>query len=124
MSSTSMDSTDVGTAIANEITRLHREYHGRGAASARTIMGGNHVAVFLEDIYTTSEQTLIDAGRFPAVSESRQAFQQAMRPAFIKTVEDLTGRAVVAFMSQVHDRPGIAVEAFVLARWEASPMPA
>jgi uncharacterized protein YbcI len=105
-----------GLAIANAITKLHREYYGRGAASARTVMGRDHVVVFLEDIYTIVERTLIDDGKYDTVRDTRRAFQQTLRTAFTKAVEEVTGRTVVAFMSEVHQAPDIAAEIFVLAR--------
>ena len=38
----------------------------------------------------------------------------AMRPAFSQAVEEITGRKVIAFMSQVHFDPDMAVQIFVL----------
>jgi uncharacterized protein YbcI len=105
-----------GLAIANAITKLHREYYGRGAASARTVMGRDHVVVFLEDIYTVVERTLIEDGKYDTVRDTRRAFQQTLRGAFTEAVEGITGRTVVAFMSEVHEDPAIAAEIFVLAR--------
>ena len=110
-----MVSTDHGLAIGNAITKLHREYYGRGAASTRTVMARDHVVVFLEDIYTTVERTLIGDGKFETVRATRQAFQASMGGAFSSAVEDITGRQVVAFMSEVHEDPAIAAELFVLA---------
>ncbi len=102
------------TAIGNAITRLHRDHYGRGATTTRTIMQRNYVAAFLEDIYTPVERTLIDAGQEEAVKQTRQVFQVAMRERFCDAVEEITGRKVVAFMSQVHFAPDMAAEIFVL----------
>jgi uncharacterized protein YbcI len=107
---------DVGLSIANAITKLHRKYYGRGAASARTVMGRDHVVVFLEDIYTTVERTLIDAGHFETVRQTRHTFQQIMRESFSEAVERILGRRVTGFMSQVHEDPPVAAEIFVLER--------
>jgi uncharacterized protein YbcI len=107
---------DVGLAIANALTRLHRQHYGRGAASARTIMGRDHVVVFLEDIYTTVERTLIDAGEFETVRQTRHGFQTIMRQSFSQVVEEKLGRRVIAFMSEVHENPDVAAEIFVLER--------
>ena len=38
----------------------------------------------------------------------------AMRGAFSEAVEEITGRKVIAFMSQVHRDPDMAAEIFVL----------
>ena len=105
---------DVGLAVANAITRLHRQHYGRGAASARTVMGRDHVVVFMEDIYTTAERTLIDDGKFETVRATRKAFQLTLAGAFTAAVEELTGRRVIAFMSEVHIDPDVSAELFVL----------
>ena len=101
-------------AISSAIGGLHREFYGHGAARTRTVMGGDYVACFLEDIYTPLERTLIDAGRFQAVRTQRQAFQQTMRGKFTNAVEELTGREVVAFLSESHLDPDLSVETFIL----------
>ena len=101
-------------AISNAITRLHRQHYGRGPTGARTVIQRNYVVCFLDDIYTPVERTLIDAGRLDTVRQTRQQFQDAMEEKFVEAVESATGRRVVAFMSQVHFDPDMAVEIFVL----------
>lgn len=101
-------------AISNAIVGIHRQYFGRGASRARTVMGADYVICFLEDIYTPVERTLIEAGRFPAVQETRSAFQDTMREKFSDAVEQVVGRKVVGFLSQVHVDPDLAVETFIL----------
>jgi uncharacterized protein YbcI len=101
-------------AIGNAITRLHRERYGRGATTTRTVYQRDHVVVFLEDIYTPLERTLIDADDFQQVKATRQSFQVAMGPQFSDAVTEITGRKVIAFMSQVHLDPDMAAEIFVL----------
>jgi uncharacterized protein YbcI len=111
------EQSDLGrqaTAVGNAITRLHRDRYGRGATTTRTVMQRNHIVAFLEDIYTPAERTLIDAGSHETVKETRQAFQMAMRGPFTEAVEEITGRKVIAFMSQVHFDPDLAAEIFVL----------
>ena len=77
-------------------------------------MGADYVICFMEDIYTPVERTLIDAGRFAAVQETRSAFQDTMRGKFTAAVEELTGRKVIGFLSQVHVDPDLSVETFIL----------
>jgi uncharacterized protein YbcI len=72
------------------------------------------IICFLEEIYTPVERTLIDAGRFDAVRETRSAFQDTMRKRFVTAVEELGGRKVVGFLSQVHVDPDLAAETFIL----------
>ena len=104
----------LAAAISNAILGIHRQHFGRGAKRARTVMGADYVICFMEDIYTPVERTLIEAGRFPAVQETRGAFQEAMRENFTAAVEELTGRKVIGFLSQVHVDPDLSVETFIL----------
>jgi uncharacterized protein YbcI len=101
-------------AISDGIQRLHREFYGRGATTARTVIQRDYVATFLEDLYTPAEKTLVRAGETESVKQARWAFQRAMEEQFTKVVEDAMGRKVIAFMSQVHFDPDISLEAFVL----------
>jgi uncharacterized protein YbcI len=113
----SIESSDRGrqaSSISNAITRLHREHYGRGATTSRTIIQRNYIVCFLDDIYTPVERTLIEAGRLEAVRETRNLFQDAMGPRFRDAVEQMTGRKVLAFMSQVCFDPDMAAEVFVL----------
>jgi uncharacterized protein YbcI len=101
-------------AISNAITRLHCEHYGRGPDQARTIIERNYVITFLDDIYTPVERTLIEAGERDSVREMRLAFQRAMKERFSAAVEEVMGRTVIAFLSQVHFDPDISQETFVL----------
>ena len=44
----------------------------------------------------------------------RRSFQKAMEQQFKTVVEEATGRKVIAYMSQIHQNPDLAVEIFVL----------
>jgi uncharacterized protein YbcI len=110
-----LDGTTPAAAAADAIVRLHRDHYGRGAGSARTVFQGNYLVVFLNDIYTPVERTLINAGDHAVVRETRTAFQLAMRNPFSEAIEAITGRKVIQFMSQVSFEPDMAAEIFVLA---------
>jgi uncharacterized protein YbcI len=111
---TRRDRGKLAAAISNAIVGLHRDDYGRGATRTRTVMGSDYVIVFLEDVYTPVEKTLIEAGRFDAVKEMRSAFQDTMREKFSEAVEQLVGRKVIGFLSQVHVDPDLSVETFIL----------
>jgi uncharacterized protein YbcI len=100
--------------ISNAIAGLHRTHYGRGPTRTRTVLGSDYVICFLEDVYTTVERTLIDAGRFDTVRETRNAFQETMREAFSEAVENALGRKVIGFLSQVHVNPDLSIETFIL----------
>ena len=102
------------TSISNGILALHREHYGRGADRARTIAHGDYLVTFLHDIFTPGERTLVEAGKFAQVRDMRTAWQDTMRPQFTKVVEEATGRKVLAFFSQVDEKPAMAIEGFAL----------
>jgi uncharacterized protein YbcI len=101
---------DVGRGLAE----LHTEYYGKGPSQARTYMLNDTVLCVLEGGFTTVEATLIADGNSEAVHEIRRSFQQAMEQPFKDVVEAATNRRVLAYMSQIHTSPDLAVELFVL----------
>jgi uncharacterized protein YbcI len=114
------DRGKVAAAISNAIAGLHRTHYGRGPTRTRTVMGSDYVICFLEDVYTPVERTLIEAGRFDTVRETRNAFQDTMRDAFSRAVEEAVGRKVIGFLSQVHVAPDLSIETFILEPDSAS----
>ena len=110
-------------AVSNMMTKLHRDHYGRGPNSVRTVLGHDHVICFLEDIYTPVERTLLEGGEVEAVREMRLAFQRAMEARFVEAIEEIMGRPVRAFLSQVTFDPDISVEVFVLERDGDEPAP-
>jgi uncharacterized protein YbcI len=72
------------------------------------------VVCILRDGFSTVERTLIDQGKVEPVHEMRRSFQSAMEEDFRAVVEEATGRKVIAYMSQIHTDPDLAVELFVL----------
>jgi uncharacterized protein YbcI len=110
-------------AISNAITKLQHDHYGRGPDSVRTIVGYDHIICFLENTLIPVERTLIEAGETAAVREARLAFQRAMESRFTKAVEEISGRKVRAFLSQVSLNPDISVEVFVLEHGDVEPAP-
>ena len=108
---------DVLQAVTDAMIELHEHYHGRRPASARTqMLGDDLLACMLGEVYTNVEQTMIELQRSAQVRETRSAFQDAMAPRFIKTVERITGRRVMKFISTHHVGPDLELELFVLAQ--------
>jgi uncharacterized protein YbcI len=101
-------------AISNAVVHIQREYLGRGPTKARTTVADNVIVVILEDTLTKVERGLVDAGDQDEVRRVRQRFQRTMRQDLVAAVEGLTGRSVLAFMSDNHIEPDLACEVFVL----------
>lgn len=102
-------------AISDMVVRITAEYTGRGPTRARTTINGEWIFVTLSEILTKGERTLVATGRAPLVRQTRKAFQDAMRDDMVREVEALTGRCVVAFMSDNHIDPDLAIECFQLS---------
>jgi uncharacterized protein YbcI len=81
------------------------------------------VVCVLRGGFTTVERTLVDSGQAETVYRMRRAFQQVMTDEFTQVVEDATGRKVIAYMSQVHVDPDLAVEFFQLEPQEEEEEP-
>jgi uncharacterized protein YbcI len=103
----------LAAAISNAVVGLMSDYTGRGPTKARTNLGEDSASCILEDTLTKGERSLVAAGNADAVLEMRKAFQNSMREDAIEVVEQLTGRRVLAFLSDNHIDPDLAVETFV-----------
>ena len=100
--------------ISTVAVQLLREYTGRGPTKARTVVNEDVVTVLLADTLTKGERKLVESGQSARVLTLRHDFQQVMRDDLVALVEDQLGRKVIAFMSQNHIDPDLAVEVFVL----------
>lgn len=86
-------------AISNAVVGVLRDYTGRGPTQVRTLIGPDTIVVTLRDSLTKAERTLADRGQALEVLAMRRAFQGAMRDDLVAIVEELTGQAVTAFLS-------------------------
>jgi uncharacterized protein YbcI len=103
------------TAVTDAMIALHQRYHHRVPVTAKTLMlGDDLLACVLGGVYTDVEKTMIEVQRGTTVQETRSAFQNAMQHKFIEAVERLSGRNVLAFISNQHIGPDIEIELFVL----------
>jgi uncharacterized protein YbcI len=100
--------------ISNAISRLHKEFVGRGPTNTRTTIDSNLVVCLLEGGYTRAEQTLTANDKSDLVHAGRLGLQEAMRQAMIAVVEQTTGRRVYSFMSANDLEQNLQVEVFVL----------
>jgi uncharacterized protein YbcI len=107
---------EVLAGISSGIVGLYREHFGKGPTKAKTYVLDDVVICVLRDGLTTVERTLFAEGRADSVREMRAAFQEAVADKFKSVVENLTGRKVVAFLSQAHVNPDLAIELFFLDR--------
>jgi uncharacterized protein YbcI len=104
----------LNAAISNAVVGLLRENVGKGPTKARTFHSDKIVVCVLEDTMTRAEQSLVTHSKEDYVLGMRHALQETMQKEMTSSVEALTGRKVVAFMSANHINPDVAAEVFVL----------
>jgi uncharacterized protein YbcI len=102
-------------ALANAMVGLKKRYYGRGPEAAKAYVEDDYIFVVLEGGLTRNEETLLADGKEDLVRQYRLAFQETVGPTAIGAVEELTGRRVVGYHSQIVFAPMRAFEIFVLA---------
>jgi uncharacterized protein YbcI len=105
--------------ISTATVQVLHEYTGRGPTKAKTLINDEVVTVLCADALTTGERKLVETGHGEHVLQLRYDYQLAMRDELVRIVERQLDRKVIAFMSQNHIDPDLAVEVFVLQPTEA-----
>jgi uncharacterized protein YbcI len=100
--------------ISTAAVQLLHDYTGRGPTKAKTLVNENMVTILLADTLTKGERKLVENGHGERVIELRHDYQLVMRDDLVALVERQLDRKVIAFMSQNHIDPDLAVEVFVL----------
>jgi uncharacterized protein YbcI len=99
--------------ISTSIVAILREHYGRGPMKAKTYALDDIIVVVMRGSgFTALEGTLMDSGQPERVIAMREEFQSVMADRYKAMIEKLTGRKVVAFVSQAHVEPDITVEMF------------
>jgi len=111
------DSPPVGSLaaeISNAVVHLLSSHYGRGPTKAKTYIFDDYVLCVLENVLTTSEQTLAGAGQRDLVRKTRAAFKDVLADEFKGAVEKVVERPVIAYHSAIVFEPDMGFEIFVL----------
>ncbi len=106
---------EMAADISTAVVRIFAEWVGRGPTRARTVITDNIVTTILQETLTKAEIRLVQEGGVDAVLQMRRTHQGMMRSELMDAVEAITGRPVVAFLSDHQVEPDYASEVFVLA---------
>ena len=99
--------------VSNAMVRIYREQFGRGPTKCRTNYAGpNALISTLEDSLTPVERNLVAMGEHQRLRDTRMFFQYATETEFRETVEQITGRRVVAFVSGIDAVRDVSCEVF------------
>lgn len=101
--------------LSREIVQMHVRLYGRGPTKARSYLQADYAVCILEEIFTTAERTLIEAGQADHVRDTRKRLQETVEQELVDTVERITGRTVRVYVSQVDVDASLALEFFIFA---------
>jgi len=105
---------ELNAAITSELVRIHTAAIGRGPRKSYSFHSGETVVTVMLGVLTRAEQTLVSYGEGEAVLAMRRLSQRAMAEEMKAAVAGVTGREVLAQMSDTHLDPDMAVQVFVL----------
>ncbi len=99
--------------ISTEMVRAQKQFFGKGPTHAKSYILDDLLVVVMRGGLTTAEQTMLEFGHPDQVRQFRQLFQDEMTERLTTIVEELTGRKVATYQSQVLFDPDVVVELFV-----------
>jgi uncharacterized protein YbcI len=102
------------TALANAMVGMKKQLYGRGPTAAKAWILDDYVFVALEGGLTRNEETLLADGKQNLVREYRLSFQETVGATAMGAVEELVGRRVLTYHSQIVFDPPRTFEIFVL----------
>jgi uncharacterized protein YbcI len=106
---------ELNAAITRELVRIHTSAIGRGPRKSYSFHSGDTLITVMLGVLTRAEQTLVSYKEGDAVLAMRRLSQRAMAEEMKAVVARLTGRDVLACMSDNHIDPDMAVQVFILA---------
>jgi uncharacterized protein YbcI len=100
--------------ISNAMVGMKKDFYGKGPSKAKTFINDEYVFVVMHGGLTRNEEVLIAAGERDLVRSYRLRFQEAMTRTTVGAVEEILGRKVLTYHSQMLFDPERAIEIFVL----------
>jgi uncharacterized protein YbcI len=101
--------------ISRAMVRIYVEQFGRGPETVSTRFSGPDVVIsIIKNSLTPVEQSMLKMGEAQRLRDIRSMFQHATESTFRAEVERITGRRVVAFMSDIDVHQDISCEVFTL----------
>jgi uncharacterized protein YbcI len=104
----------VQARVSQAVVRTMKDLYGRGPTHSKTYICDEYVFCVMTGGMTRDEETMIRGGEHEAVRDYRLRFQSVIAPELIRRVEDVLGRKVVSYHSQVLFDPDRLIEIFML----------
>jgi uncharacterized protein YbcI len=102
--------------VSTQLAAIQKSAFGKGPTSAKSYLFDDLLLVVMRDGLTTAEQTMVGFDRRDLVRQFRQEFQNKMASRISGIVQDITGRKVLTYQSQIMFDPDLVVEIFVFDR--------
>ena len=99
--------------ISNEVVKAQKEFWGKGPERAKAYMFDDMLFVVMHGGLTSAEKSMLDFGEEDLVRQFRQTFENRMTDRLTGIIEELTGRTVLTYQSQILFDPDRVVELFV-----------
>ena len=112
---------DLLSSISTEMTRAQKKYFGVGPTSTKSYMLDDFLMIVMRGSQTVAEKTMLDFGEQDLVRAFRQAFENDMSEKLTGMIEELTGRKVLGYQSQILFEPEVVVELFFFDRDAETP---
>ncbi len=101
-------------ALVRGLVAAVKEHYGKGPDSARAhFIEEDILVVVMRQPATTAERTMVSAGREDDARSFRLAFQDEYGQHLRSIVEEITGRKVATYHSQIMFDPDVLFEIFV-----------
>lgn len=103
-------------AIAEGITKLERDFYGRGPTSVRVSISNGDPEVITAlsiDRLTAMDRTLVNRDRVDQVVAHHQAVHGATSAEFCDEIERIVGRRPASYLAQLDPATGYSVRVFV-----------
>lgn len=95
------------------MVEAQKKFFGKGPVKAKSYFFDDLLLIVMRGGLTTAEKTMLEFGQDDRVRDFRQAFENEMTERLTAMIEDLTGRNVVTYQSQIMFDPDLVVEVFV-----------
>ena len=99
--------------ISNEMVRAQKKFFGKGPTKAKSYMLDDMLIIVMRGGLTTAEETMLEFGQQDQVRQFRQLFENEMTERLTDKMEELTGRKILTYQSQIMFDPDVVVEMFV-----------
>ena len=102
--------------ISTKMAAIQKNAFGKGPEGAKSYLFDDLLLIVMREGLTVAEKTMLGFGRQDLVREFRQQFENEMTSRIVGMVEEMTGRKVLTYQSQIMFDPDVIVELFVFDR--------